>query len=181
MFNCVNQWRNARADVCAKTFNVFTKSGIFIATCHHRFVLLACDMIKTKYPLAVINRLLSAYRPNGGCAYDIGCAFASTANNSSIADKIRTLDLHFMVGAFHGHGHNRLCQLDWHLLYIEGIGNTEGEGCEHAFSASNELVRSIRHATHFHRRQAIEQHFAFWNADKYEALSRSLLYLHPCY
>ncbi|KAI9574341.1 hypothetical protein HD554DRAFT_2034472 [Boletus coccyginus] len=95
MFNCVNRWRNARADVHAKTFNVFTESGIFIATCRHRFVLLACDMIKS-----------------GEC---------------SIADKIRTLNLHFMVGAFHGHTHNCLCQLDWHPLYIEGIGNTEGK------------------------------------------------------
>ncbi|KAI9572211.1 hypothetical protein HD554DRAFT_2015695 [Boletus coccyginus] len=108
MFNCVNRWRNARADVHAKTFNVFTESGIFIATCRHRFVLLACDIIKSgeRIQLAVINRLLSAYGPNGGCAYDIGCAFASTANNSSIADKIRTLNLRFMVGAFHGHAHN---------------------------------------------------------------------------
>jgi hypothetical protein len=38
-----------------------------------------------------------------------------------------------MVGAFHGHAHNCLCQLDWHPAYIEGLGNTEGEGCEHIF------------------------------------------------
>ena len=76
-----------------------------------------------------------------------------------------------MVGAFHGHAHNRLCQLSWHPMYIEGTGHTEGEGCEHVFSASNELARSTRHATRFHRHQAIEEHFAFWNEDKYEALS----------
>ncbi|KAI5987210.1 hypothetical protein EDD15DRAFT_2173236 [Pisolithus albus] len=77
-----------------------------------------------------------------------------------------------MVGAFHGHAHNRFCQLDWHPMYIDGTGNTDGEGCEHVFSTSNELARSTRHATRFHRHQAIEQHFAFWNEDKYEALTR---------
>ncbi|KAF8128109.1 hypothetical protein EV363DRAFT_1265552 [Boletus edulis] len=76
-----------------------------------------------------------------------------------------------MVGSFHGHAHNRLCQLQWHPMYIEGIGNMEGEGCKHVFSASNELARTIHHATRFHRYQAIEEHFTFWNADKYEALT----------
>ncbi|KAI5994436.1 hypothetical protein EDD15DRAFT_2387767 [Pisolithus albus] len=175
-FNCVDRWRNARADVRKKTFDVFEESGIFIATCRHRFILLACDMIKSgelaKYPLAMINCLASAYGPNGACAYDIGCAFAKTASTSSIGPRIRSLGLRFMVGAFHGHAHNRLCQLGWHPMYIEGTGNTEGEGCEHVFSAFNELARSTRHATRFHRHQAIEQHIAFWNQDKYEALTR---------
>ncbi|KAG6372115.1 hypothetical protein JVT61DRAFT_8829 [Boletus reticuloceps] len=176
IFNCVDRWRNARSDVRKKTFSVFKESGIFIATCRHRFVLLACDMIKSgelaKYPLTIMSRLLSVYGPNGACAYDIGCAFASTINNSSLAAKVQELNLRFMVGAFHGHAHNRLCQLNWHPMYIEGTGNTEGEGCEHVFSASNELARGTRHASRFHRHQAIEQHFAFWNADKYEALTR---------
>jgi hypothetical protein len=83
----------------------------------------------------------------------------------------RELDFRLMVGAFHGHTHNRKCQLDWHPMYIPGIGHTEGEGCEHIFSSSNELARSTRHATSFHRRQTIEEHFSFWDADKYAALS----------
>jgi len=46
-FNCVDWWRNAKADVRKKTFAVFEESGIFLATCRHHFVLLACDMIKS--------------------------------------------------------------------------------------------------------------------------------------
>lgn len=76
-----------------------------------------------------------------------------------------------MVGAFHGHAHNRKCQLDWHPMYIPGTGHSEGEGCEHIFSASNALARGTRHASTFHRHQTIEQHFTFWNDDKYAALS----------
>ena len=47
-FNCVDQWRNARSDIWKKNFSVFKESGIFVATCRHRFVLLACDMIKSR-------------------------------------------------------------------------------------------------------------------------------------
>ncbi|KAG1718190.1 hypothetical protein EDB19DRAFT_1899512 [Suillus lakei] len=79
-----------------------------------------------------------------------------------------------MVGTFHGHAHNQRCQLDWHPMYIPGTGHTEGEGCEHIFSTSNELACSTRHVNHFHRHQAIEEHFAFWDADKYAALSNYL-------
>ncbi|KAG2336017.1 hypothetical protein BDR05DRAFT_897365 [Suillus weaverae] len=46
----------------------------------------------------------------------------------------------------------------------------EGEGCEHVFSASNKLAWSTRHASIFHWHQTIEEHFAFWDADKYAAL-----------
>ncbi|KAG1770136.1 hypothetical protein EV702DRAFT_978293 [Suillus placidus] len=66
-----------------------------------------------------------------------------------------------MVGAFHGHAHNRQCQLDWHPMYISGTGHSKGEGCEHIFSASNELARSTRHASRFHQHQAIEEHYTF--------------------
>ncbi|KAF8218647.1 hypothetical protein L208DRAFT_127528 [Tricholoma matsutake] len=75
------------------------------------------------------------------------------------------------LGAFHGHAHNRAFQLEWHPLYIEGTGHSEGEGCEHVFSSSNDLARRTRHATRFHHHQAIEEHFMFWDEDKYASLS----------
>ncbi|OAX32389.1 hypothetical protein K503DRAFT_702095, partial [Rhizopogon vinicolor AM-OR11-026] len=42
-------------------------------------------------------------------------------------------NLRMMVGAFHGHAHNRRCQIDWHPTYIKGTRHSEGEGCEHIF------------------------------------------------
>ncbi|KAG2049002.1 hypothetical protein BDR06DRAFT_984575 [Suillus hirtellus] len=74
------------------------------------------------------------------------------------------------VGAFHGHAHNCKCQLVWHSMYILGTGHSEGEGCEHIFSALNKLAHSTRHASPFHC-PAIEKHFTFWDADKYAVLS----------
>ncbi|KAG2065844.1 hypothetical protein BDR04DRAFT_1130259 [Suillus decipiens] len=75
-FTCVDRWRNAGPEQHKQMFAIFDESGIFIAACHHWFVLLACDMVKSgelaKYPLAIIDRLLTVYGPNGACAYDIG-------------------------------------------------------------------------------------------------------------
>ena len=123
-------------------------------------------MRSAKYPLAIIDRLLSVYGPN------IGCAFAKTVENSTLNSRAQALNLRFMVGSFHGLAHNHKCQLDWHPTYVKGAGLTEGEGCEHVFSISNDLARSTRHGTQFHRHQAIEQYFAFWDEDKYAALSK---------
>ena len=132
---------------------------------------------RAKYPLAIIDRLLTVYGSDGGLAYDIGCAFSKTLANSVLGPRAQVLNLHLMVGAFHGHAHNRQCQLKWHPIYIPGTGHTEGEGCEHVFSASNALARGTRHASSFHRHQAIEEHFAFWDMDKYAALSMDLFYV----
>ncbi|KAG1855815.1 hypothetical protein C8R48DRAFT_608583 [Suillus tomentosus] len=55
-------------------------------------------------------------------------------------------------------------------MYVDGTGHTEGEGCEHVFSALNKLAQSTIHASVFHWHQAIEEHFAFWDADKYASL-----------
>ncbi|KAG6379830.1 hypothetical protein JVT61DRAFT_10378 [Boletus reticuloceps] len=127
-----------------------------------------------KYPLAIVNKLLLTYGQDGAIFYDIGCAFTMTLANSTLATKMSALNLRMMVGSFHGHTHNRKCQLDWHPLYVDGTGNTEGEECEHVFSASNDLARATWHATMFHCHQAIEQHFGFWNADKYALLGNFL-------
>ncbi|KAG1780643.1 hypothetical protein EV702DRAFT_1177860 [Suillus placidus] len=183
-FNCVNRWCNAGPETRKKMFSVFDESGIFIAACRHRFVVLACDMIRsgellTKYPLAIIDKLLTVYGKNSGCAYDIGCAFSKTLTNSSLGMRVHELDLHLMVGAFHRHAHNCKCQLDWHPMYIPRTRHTKGEGCEHVFSSSNELARSTRHASPFHQRQTIEEHFSFWDTDKYTTLS-NFIWNHYC-
>jgi hypothetical protein len=44
---CIGRWRNAGPDTHKKMFSVFDESGIFIAACCHRFILLACDMIRS--------------------------------------------------------------------------------------------------------------------------------------
>jgi hypothetical protein len=130
-----------------------------------------------KYPLAIVSKLLEDVGQNIGCAYDIGCTFSKTLGNSNIGPQAAEKNFRLMVGAFHGYAHNRRCQLSWHPLYIKGTGLTEGEGCEHVFSSSNDVARNTRHATRFHRQQAIDEHFKFWDADKYALLSTYILNL----
>ncbi|KAH7904872.1 hypothetical protein BJ138DRAFT_1018517, partial [Hygrophoropsis aurantiaca] len=81
-FDCVKRWRNTGPEHRKRMFSAFNETGIFISACRHRCILLACNMIRSgelpKYPLAVVDRLLSVYGQGGGCAYDIGCAFSKT-------------------------------------------------------------------------------------------------------
>ncbi|KAG1835964.1 hypothetical protein DFJ58DRAFT_670120, partial [Suillus subalutaceus] len=81
-FHCVDRWCNAGPEQRKHMFSVFDESRIFIAACRHRFILLACDMVKSgelaKYPLAIIDHLLGVYGKNGGITYNIGCTFSKT-------------------------------------------------------------------------------------------------------
>lgn len=122
----------------------------------------------------IINKLLDVLGSNIACGYDIGCAFSKTLMDSRLAEKARELCLRMVVGAFHGHSHNRGCQLDYHPLYIDGTGRADYEGCERVFHLSNKLAPGTRHASKFCRQQAVEEHFAFWDEDKYAALGLSI-------
>ena len=120
-----------------------------------------------KYPLAVINRLLELYGSDIGLSYDIMCAFIKTLEKSSLGAKMVGLRLHEVVPAFHGHAHNRACQVLWHPLYIQGAGLEDFEECERTFSKSNELAGVTRLATPFHRHQQMDEHFFFHDEDKH--------------
>ena len=122
-----------------------------------------------------MDKLLSIYGRDGAVFYDIRYAFVTMLADSSLAAKALSLNLYMLVGAFHSHAHNYRCQLDWHPLYVAGTGNTKGEGCEHVFSASNDLVQATWHGIEFHHHQVIEQHFSFRNADKYASLGTLLI------
>ncbi|KAG9313581.1 hypothetical protein JVU11DRAFT_5911 [Chiua virens] len=110
MMHCVECWRNAGSEEQKRMFKVFDESGIFIACCRHRFMLVVCDIVQSgelaKYPLAVVDCLLTVYGSDGGLAYDIGCAFATTLTNSVLGPHAHALNLTLMVGTFHGHAHN---------------------------------------------------------------------------
>lgn len=106
--------------------------------------------------------------------YDIGCGFSVTAGRSAkLGPKLHPTQTRFCVGSFHGYAHCRSCQLDWHPQYVEGCGLEDFETCERIFSESNSLAASTHHASTFHRRQAILNHFKRWNMDKYAELSIS--------
>ncbi|KAG1828910.1 hypothetical protein EV424DRAFT_1470932 [Suillus variegatus] len=69
-FSCADWWKNASPKTCKQMFSVFDKLRIFIAM--------------AKYPLAIIEKLLTVYDKDNACAYDIGCAFMKTLGNSAL-------------------------------------------------------------------------------------------------
>jgi len=94
-----------------------------------------------------------------GIGYDIGCQFAATLRNSNIGKIAEELNTQMMVGEFHGHAHDRICQLLRLGLYQRGRGLEPLEFCETFFSKSNRLATTTRYASTFHRHQAITEYF----------------------
>jgi hypothetical protein len=103
-----------------------------------------------KYALAAANKIMDTYGSHQEVGYDIGCKVCETLAHSSIGAKAEELGFSFVVNAFHGHAHNRLCQLRHHPLYQLGIGLEDLETCERIFTGSNSVARLIRHASYFH-------------------------------
>ncbi|KAJ7257567.1 hypothetical protein B0H12DRAFT_988360, partial [Mycena haematopus] len=150
-----------------KMFALFAVSGIFISVCRHGHVLVMCDMIRSgelmKYPLAITAKLYERYGSDAGLAYDIMCAFIKTLLRSSLGRKTVALRMRGIVPAFHGHAHNRMCQIGWHPMYVEGVGLEDFEECERTFCLSNNLAPCTRLSTPFHRQQQIDEHFYFFD------------------
>ena len=131
------------------------------------------SMNRAKYPIAIVDKLIDIFGQDILVGYDIGCGFSSTANNSPIFGPVlRQAGGQFCVNSFHGHAHCRKCQLEWHPTYVAGTGLEDFETCERVFSESNRVAATTRHASTFHRRQAIVRHFERWNHDKYSEMSK---------
>lgn len=114
---------------------------------------------RAKYALATVNLLLQTFGKDLGGGYDIGCKFKSTLLRTPLAPLVQELNYTSLVGSFHGHAHRRLCQLSHLATYIKGLGLEDLEGCERAFSKSNATASTVRHASAFHRKQAIDTYF----------------------
>ncbi|KAJ7720635.1 hypothetical protein B0H16DRAFT_1666433 [Mycena metata] len=137
--------KNMVNDITSKMWGVLDETGIFPTLCRHGFVLLLVDMIRSgelaKYSLVLIDEFLNTYGKNQGGQYNIACHFEATIRNSKLSDRAMENALKMLVGAFHGHAHNRLCQLSFLATYIEGLGLEDLEGCERFFSKSNDLAK----------------------------------------
>ncbi|KAF8573305.1 hypothetical protein K439DRAFT_1559086, partial [Ramaria rubella] len=124
-----------------------------------------------KYPLATISRLLKTLPKGVGLGYYIACSFWSTLMRSSLGPQACQLGLCMVVPAFHGHAHNRLCQLCFHIQISQGFGIKDLETCECVFSGSNAVAWLTRHATPYHCHQFIDMFFRQWDSEKYENLA----------
>ena len=169
----------------SKMWGVFEETGLFLALCRHGFVLMMADMVRSgelsKYVLAIVQKMLEIFGADLGLGYDIGCCFHITLNNSPLGPKARENNHRCLVGAFHSHAHNRLCQTQNLAMYVSGLGLEDLKGNERFFSKSNSLASSTHHASTFHHRQAISNYAAYMDTfNTYQNLSKfrsSLYYL----
>ncbi|KAF8184332.1 hypothetical protein K438DRAFT_1907876 [Mycena galopus ATCC 62051] len=136
---CEECWKNLSEELTSKMWGIFGETGIFLALCRHSFVLLVANMVRSgelaKYPLAIENVMMDAFGKDIGFGYDIGCGHAKTLKNSPLGPKAKEHNFRLLVGAFHGHAHNRM-------------GIEDLEGCERIFSKSNGLSRSVQQSTY---------------------------------
>ncbi|KAL5485651.1 hypothetical protein ACEPAI_6692 [Sanghuangporus weigelae] len=181
---CVDCWTNLAEDSKKQMWGIFEKTGTVVASCRHGIMLFLCDMVRSgelaKYPLALVNELIDTFGKDVMTGYDIMCGFSTTVCDSRLlGPKSRSADFSLCVNAFHGHAHCRKCQLQWHPLYQKGVGLEDFEGCERIFSESNRVAMCTRHASLYHRQQAIVHHFKRWNRDRFLDLS-SFMYSNYC-
>ncbi|KZV81825.1 hypothetical protein EXIGLDRAFT_627873, partial [Exidia glandulosa HHB12029] len=139
---CASRWKNAKAEHNKLAPGMFDQTGVFALLCRHGLVLWFLEMIRSgelaKYPLAMIARLIRAGFRDKRNGYDIGCAFQGTLERSALlGDRAREAGIKCGVNAFHGYGHNRMCQLRGHPLYEDGFGLEDLEVCERFFSWLN--------------------------------------------
>ncbi|KAF8054767.1 hypothetical protein FPV67DRAFT_1681827 [Lyophyllum atratum] len=177
---CSPRWSNMSDAITARMWGIFDETGIFLALCRHGFVLVLADMVRSgelsKYPLAVLEVLLDAFGDGIGIGYDIGCKLKITLKNSPLGRRAQELNCTCLIGAFHGHAHNRLCQLNFLATYVKGMGLEDLEGCERFFSKSNALASSLRYASVFHRQQKIVEFIKHTDTfDTYPSLSEFLV------
>ncbi|KAJ7048102.1 hypothetical protein C8F01DRAFT_1214452 [Mycena amicta] len=160
---CEDRWDNMSEQITSKMWAVFDQTGIFMCLCRHGFAVLIVEMSKSgelsKYPLAVVEALLAHFGPNTALGYDVGCKIETTIARSELGEDARCLHLRCLVGSFHGHAHNRRCQLGHLATYLKGMGLEDFEGCERCFSRSNGLSNACRYATPFHWKQEIASYF----------------------
>ncbi|KAK0185560.1 hypothetical protein F5146DRAFT_1105686 [Armillaria mellea] len=151
----------------SKMWGVFEEIGFFLSLCHHGSMLVSADMVRSgeqaKYSLAVVARLLQVFGDHLGIGYDIGCKFGSTVHQSPLRELAKTKLFCMLVGLFHGHAHNYLCQLRHLGTYLKGLGLEDLKTLEHFFSKLNALAGGIHYASHFH-----------YIIDSYPALQKSM-------
>ncbi|KAF8580998.1 hypothetical protein K439DRAFT_1355366, partial [Ramaria rubella] len=122
-----------------------------------------------KYPLATISWLLETFPKGVGLGYDIACSFWSTIMRNSLGPQARQLGLHMVVPAFHGHAHNQLCQLCFHIQISQGFGIKDLETCECVFLGSNAVAQLTRHSMPYHQHQFIDLFFCQWDSENFLA------------
>ena len=67
---------------------------------------LPIQLCSSKYPLAIVAKMLDVFGADLALDYNIGCHFETTLSSSHLGPKACEKNHCCLVGAFHGHAHN---------------------------------------------------------------------------
>ncbi|KAJ6459907.1 hypothetical protein C8R45DRAFT_1056176 [Mycena sanguinolenta] len=178
---CDERWQNMKEDVTARAYGMYDETGFFPCLCRHSFVLVVVDMVRSgelaKYGFSITAHLLQVLG-EVAAGYDIGCKFGKMVRmHPALSSLAAANNFKSLVGAFHGHAHNRRCQLKNLSTYVKGMGLEDLEECESFFSKSNALAATTRYATAFHRQQVISAYLKHVDAaDAYQGLGKAVVF-----
>ncbi|KAJ7640923.1 hypothetical protein B0H17DRAFT_1216483 [Mycena rosella] len=173
---CQERWKNMSEEITERMWGIFDETGISSLCAAMASSSSLLTWSRGKYGLAIADSLLDAFGPDFGFGYDIGCGFEETIKNSPLGPKAKRLNFKMLVGSFHGHAHNRMCQLRYLATYVLGLGLEDLEGCERYFSRSNALARTVQYASVFHRKQSITTYLTHVDSfETYPNLSKFLV------
>ena len=118
-----------------------------------------------------------------GVAMILDANFLPHSNTAHLALVPETYHNTSLVGSFHSHTHNHLCQLSYLAHYVKGMGLEDLEGCEWFFSKSNALASSLYYTSVFHHQQKIVEFMKHMDVfGTYHNLSKLsyFLFMYPC-
>ncbi|KAI6018346.1 hypothetical protein EDC04DRAFT_2869985 [Pisolithus marmoratus] len=126
----------------------FSDTGVMALLCRHDRVIHLANMTsageKQHYALALI-RSLFGHLPSNFCVgllYDIGCQLEQSCRKWGFLKSFLP-HISFAISVFHAFGHQWACQLIYHPHKREGLGLSDGEGCEHFWSSIKGLIPSL--------------------------------------
>ncbi|KAG1816762.1 uncharacterized protein BJ212DRAFT_1446841 [Suillus subaureus] len=114
--------------------------------CRHNRVLWLINMTsageKQYYSLALVKWLFKHLPPDMlvGLLYDIGCQLEHSCQKWGFLDDSILSCISFRISVFHAYGHQWPCQIVYHPQKCAGFGLSDGEGCEHLWSALKHLI-----------------------------------------
>jgi hypothetical protein len=128
----------------------FADTGLMALLCRHDRVLWLVNMTsageKQHYALALVKRLFEHLPPDMmvGLLYDIGCQLERSCRKWNLLEDSILSCINFGISVFHAYGHQWPCQIVYHPRKRAGFGLSDGEGCEHLWSALKHLILVLR-------------------------------------
>ncbi|KZT05136.1 uncharacterized protein LAESUDRAFT_737664 [Laetiporus sulphureus 93-53] len=133
----------------------FVDTGLMALLCHHDRVLWLVNMTlvgeRQHYALTLIQCFFEHLPISAviGVLYDIACQLHRSCVKWGFLQDFSNRIL-FVISIFHAYGHQWPCQVIYHPRKCVGFGLTDGEGCEHFWSAIKILILSL-HISGYHQ------------------------------